>query len=78
MTDENYKILQVLDMLRMRFRFGWNVYPKLREFVKENRITLDSFDPYIELFAEHVRNDLSVLYDSGDINEKTKRKVKNS
>lgn len=77
-TDENYKILQVLDMLRMRFRFGWNVYPKLREFVKENRITLDSFDPYIELFAEHVRNDLSVLYDSGDINEKTKRKVKNS
>ena len=77
-TDENYKILQVLDMLRMRFRFGWNVYPKLREFVKENRIVLESFEPYIELFAEHVRNDLFVLYDSGDTNEKTKRKVKNS
>ena len=72
-TDDNYKILQVLDMLRMRFRRGWNVYPKLKEFTEENKITLDNFAPYIELFSDHVKKDLLLLYNEGKNDAKDKR-----
>ena len=72
-TDDNYKILQVLDMLRMRFKRGWDVYPKLKEFTEENKITLDNFAPYIELFSDHVKKDLLLLYNEGKNDAKDKR-----
>jgi len=60
--ENNYRILQVLDMLRMRYRFGWPVYDALVPFVLENEIAYQDFKLFLDAYADHVRNDLADLY----------------
>ena len=60
--EDNYRILQVLDMLRMRYRFGWPVFDALVQFVQENDIAYQDFKPFLDAYADHVRNDLADLY----------------
>lgn len=61
-TDGNYRLLQIIDMLRMRYRFGWPVYGALIQYVQQHDIRYDDFSLYIGAYAEHVHRDLDDLY----------------
>lgn len=60
--DSNADILKVLEMLKMRFKRGWDVYPALRKFVGDHNLSKDDFRPYLKYYSDHVGRDLETLY----------------
>lgn len=60
-TEHNYVLIGVLDILQMSFHFGWD-WKRLRKVVNDNNIMQHQFLPYLNGCNERTRKYLEELY----------------
>ena len=60
-TDKNYVLIGVLDILQMSFHFGWD-WRKLKRIVQENGIMQYQFLPFLNAYNGRTRERLEELY----------------
>ncbi|MGM9960934.1 MAG: TniQ family protein [Allobaculum sp.] len=72
-NDHNYLYLEVLDILKQRFHFGWSkrkVTFALRRLIAENNLSYQGFLPYLDGAPKHMQSDfeelMRVIYEAED------------
>lgn len=61
-TDENIPILEILDLLKTGFHFGYKVRPAINLLIAENNITKEDIKPYLPYFSENVQKAAAKLW----------------